>query len=57
MREKFLKWFKERNVDPMNFLQDQGIVSDNAITIDNVDEADINMCHYLIFCGEMDKLL
>ena len=50
-------WFKERNIDAMNFLQGHGIVSDNAITIEDVAPVDINLCHYMIFSGEIEKLL
>jgi hypothetical protein len=58
MKNKIVAWFQERNLDPMNTLQGQlGIISDNAITLDDVCANDIGLVNYMIMSGELESLL
>jgi hypothetical protein len=58
MKDKVLTWFKSQNInDPMNLLQENGLVSDNAVTIEDVATTDLGLCNYLIMSGEMEKLI
>lgn len=56
MKPALLAWFAARSLDPMNFLQDHGLVSDHAITLDQVAAVDLDLCTLAYWGGEFDRL-
>lgn len=51
-------FFEKRKLDPMNVLQGQaGLVSDNAVTLEEVDEKDLNYVTRVIRSGELAEFL
>jgi hypothetical protein len=57
MRELVLFWCNKRNLNAMNFLQENGLISDNAIEINDVDERDWSNVFELIKIGKIESYL
>jgi hypothetical protein len=55
---KIQTWFDARKIKPMEFLQGElGMVSDNAMTLEEVDGYDLGIVHYSILPGDLERLV
>ncbi len=58
MKAKLLAWAsknKMNEIDLMNFLQDRGLVADNAVTLDECCERDLGLCAFYSLSNFRDQ--